>query len=341
LIKCLINKYLPPELELDIDLRDALETRLKSLELEDRITELKKLTDDDIYSDRFFKLVWPDFSYFQCGVTGSFSQYMDILKEQTGVEKAHSITYSASEFYGGSNYFEDDNFFYPHRETYFEFIPLEEMKEEVPNTINQFSHLEDGNIYELVISSLLSGFCRYRTGDLIKIHFVKGEGGEAKAPKFEIIGRDFAPYNIADEMIQEFHIKEVISILLQKCSELFSLGFFYRSLQSLSYEFYLELKVGREEFSESDFDFHQEVEVIDKLLRKRNRIYDGQRESGGIHIPKLLVVRQNALYDVQFKRRGISGVKMNQIKSSMILNDSDACDLKLVAISSVSGGLKR
>lgn len=331
LIDCLSSKQLPQEskfkLKIQGDYKEEIEKELISRIDLNRVEFLRNMDKNLIFTSTFILNVWPHFKFAQTCVTGSYFHYKKILSESYGIEKVFTLTYAASEFFGGNNFFHESNLFIPHRETHFEFIPFNEIKNKSPQTISEFSQLIENKKYEVVITSLISGFFRYRTGDILEIKISQDDDGN-RTPQFNIIGRDFANLNIADEMTQEFHIYRVISDFIQMHNKNYDykieLGMFSRAIENLRYVFYFEF---REDYYIDDLDKNviknTANDSIDFLLRNENYTYNIIREDNAIKLPIVNFIKKGSITEHMLERSKKTGGDINQNKPSLILNNKD------------------
>ena len=152
------------DIVLDPKLRKQLEERLyPDPERAQEIREIMRKHENDA----FIPLLWPDMKRIAAVGTATFAPYIDRIRSVFGKDIAVDyLGYVCSEAVIAA----------PLREEvpaymllpfggFYEFIPVEEGAEETPLLLDQ---LEVGKEYELVVTNL-SGFYRYRLGDVIRV----------------------------------------------------------------------------------------------------------------------------------------------------------------------------
>ena len=118
----------------------------------------------------FIPEIWPDLRLAACVGTASFAPYMEKVRQHLGPDIAvDQLGYVASESTVAAQIRQGEEacMLLPYS-GFYEFIPVDDdsqTREEVPVLMDQ---LEEGREYELIITNL-SGFYRYRIGDVIRV----------------------------------------------------------------------------------------------------------------------------------------------------------------------------
>ena len=132
----------------------------------DRAAEIRA-TMENHENGAFVPLLWPDLKRIATVGTATFAPFIDQLRPVLGPETAVDyLGYVCSEATVGTPLREDDPacMLLPFG-GFYEFIPAEDGAEDHPLLMDQ---LEIGKEYELVVTNL-SGFYRYRLGDVIRV----------------------------------------------------------------------------------------------------------------------------------------------------------------------------
>ena len=118
----------------------------------------------------FVPRIWPDLKLVACVGTATFAPHLEKIKEHLGPDIAvDQLGYVSSESTVAAQIKEGEEAYMllPYS-GFYEFIPMDgdsEAQEEVPVLMDQ---LEVGREYELIVTNL-SGFYRYRIGDVIRV----------------------------------------------------------------------------------------------------------------------------------------------------------------------------
>ena len=213
--------------------------------------------------------IWPHLELFIHGGVG-FEPYREIYRKLIPSESMHYLeTYNASEGFFGIQSSADDTslqLMLDYR-TYYEFIPIENLGRENPETLT-LDEVETGRNYALVITTP-AGLWRYNIGDTIQF--------TSLAPyKFRITGRTKLFINIFGEELMIDNANRAVSISSQICDCKvydFTVAPCYMSEAGKgAHEWIVE-------FISAPEDVPEFASVLDKELRKVNSDYDAKRNS--------------------------------------------------------------
>ena len=153
-----------PDIAVDPKLRRQLEDKMHPDP--ERAREIREIMQKH-ENDAFIPLLWPDMKRIATVGTATFAPFIERLRSALGNETAVDyLGYVCSEATVAAPLREEDPacLLLPFG-GFYEFIPVEDGAEEKPLLLDQ---LEIGKEYELVVTNL-SGFYRYRLGDVIRV----------------------------------------------------------------------------------------------------------------------------------------------------------------------------
>ena len=153
-----------PDIAVDPALRQKLEARMTPDP--ERAAEIRSIM--AAHGDgAFVPLLWPDLKLVATIGTAAFAPHLEKLRQALGPDVAVDyLGYISSEATIGTVLREDEAaYMLLPWSGFYEFIPVEEGAPETPLLIGQ---LEVGKEYELIVTNL-SGFYRYRLGDVIRV----------------------------------------------------------------------------------------------------------------------------------------------------------------------------
>ena len=153
-----------PDIVIDPGLRKQLETMLTPDP--ERANEVRAIMTANI-NEAFIPLLWPDLKMIATIGAAQFAPYLEKLRRFTGPGiMVDYLGYVSSEATIGTVYREDQaEYMLIPWGGFYEFIPMEEGAPQTPLLMDQ---LEIGKEYELIVTNL-SGFYRYRLGDVIRV----------------------------------------------------------------------------------------------------------------------------------------------------------------------------
>ncbi len=164
LCKDLEKGGIDPDIVVDPALRKKLEARMKSDP--ERAAEVRAVMAAH-ENDAFVPLLWPDLKLIATIGTASFAPYLEKLRQALGPAVAVDyLGYVCSETTIATVLREDEAaYMLLPWGGFYEFIPMEEGAPQTPLLMDQ---LEVGKEYELIVTNL-SGFYRYRLGDVVRV----------------------------------------------------------------------------------------------------------------------------------------------------------------------------
>lgn len=153
-----------PDIVVDPSLRKKLEARMTPDP--ERATQVRAIMAAHA-DDAFMPLLWPDMKLVATIGTASFAPYLEKLRQPMGPDMAVDyLGYVSSEATIGTVLRENEaQYMLIPWGGFYEFIPVEEGGKSTPLLMDQ---LEVGKEYELIVTNL-SGFYRYRLGDVIRV----------------------------------------------------------------------------------------------------------------------------------------------------------------------------
>ena len=159
-----------PDVPVDPKLREKLEAKLSPDP--ERAAEIRSIMKEH-ENDAFVPLLWPDMKRIATVGTASFAPFIDRLRLSLGPDVAVDyLGYVCSEATVAAHLHADEPaYLLLPFSGFYEFIPMEEGMPETPLLLDQ---LEAGKEYELIVTNL-SGFYRYRLGDVIRVTGFHGE----------------------------------------------------------------------------------------------------------------------------------------------------------------------
>lgn len=190
-----------PQILLDPEIRSYLKSQIKPNPL--RAERLKK--EFALGMKGIARRIWPKMGYLSCVAGGSFSIYMEKLKDYTGNLPVYSAVYGATEaLIGLAANVNDATYVVTPRSAYYEFIPIQEAERSTPSAL-ELSELKIGETYEVVVTNF-SGFYRYRLGDVIKV-----VGYFHESPVLEFQYRKGQLLNLSGEKTSEQAVQQALS----------------------------------------------------------------------------------------------------------------------------------
>ena len=153
-----------PDIPMDPLLRKKLDRKLAPDPV--RAAEIRGIMAEH-ESGAFVPLLWPDLKLIATVGTGTFAPHIERLRQPLGPDiMVDHLGYVCSEAtVAAALHAGEPAYMLLPFSGFYEFLPVEEGAEETPLTMDQ---LEAGKEYELIITNL-SGFYRYRLGDVIRV----------------------------------------------------------------------------------------------------------------------------------------------------------------------------
>ena len=311
LLEDLNNGQINKNLKIDTSIRKEIEKVLKPNPQRALFLQL-------IFEQGFRNIlpkIWSSLSYLQCITTGSMELYKERLSFYTGNIPIYSGNFGASEAWLGLNLEpEKEKSAYvitPHS-AFFEFIPLEQISTDKPNTV-RLTSLVVGESYEIAVTTI-AGLYRYRLGDIIKC-----VGYYNQSPIVEFLYRQGSLLNIAGEKVSENTIFTALTLAIKKLGSDYQLIDYTTSISTSSpmrYIIYVELSEAL--LSQTDLTIF--ISEIEEVISKINVVYYNLRQSNAIGLPEIKIVESNSFKDL--KSQIISKSKINsQFKMPRLLKN--------------------
>ncbi|MFA5644626.1 MAG: GH3 auxin-responsive promoter family protein [Patescibacteria group bacterium] len=232
--------------------------------------------------------VWPNLELFIHGGV-SFIPYIKQFQEIIPSDKMKYLeTYNASEgFFAFNDDLErDDMLLVLDSGVFYEFIPLEELAKEKPET-KTLSEVEIGKTYALVISTN-GGLWRYLIGDTVKITSLQPF-------RIKVAGRTKHFINVFGEELMVSNADEALKIVSEKTETIVSeytvAPIFMEGRSRGGHEWLIE-------FLKQPKDLDSFIIELDETLKSLNSDYEAKRYNDFILArPKITIAREKLFYD--------------------------------------------
>ena len=268
----------------NLDIDDELRSQVMTLHRADpeRAAELRAAVADGF--DGFLSRVWPQMTHLMTITTGSFATYVPALQKYAGDLPIYSPSYGATESFIGVGLWPEhpERYVMATDPSYFEFIPVENVDDAQPATVDM-EGVEVDRSYELVVTNH-AGLYRYRLGDVVRVIDLFGE-----APVIEFLYRRGTLLDLVGEKTSEDHVAFALSGLDGVVSPGELMDYTTRIDVDASpprYVVYLELP--SEAVSSEKLD--QAADRFDARLIEANPTCEGFRRNGLLGRPTLAVV---------------------------------------------------
>ena len=261
------------------------------------------------------KKIWPSFGYIWAIGTGSFSAYINKVRRYVGDTPLFMAAYGASEgsFAIATAFNQTDCVMVP-ESGYYEFIPEEDMglpEDELKERTLSIGELEVGKNYEMVVTNL-SGFYRYRIGDVITVTGFQGE-----SPMICFAYRRNQMLNVTGEKTNEKHVQSAVDKLAKETG-----------INVVEWTVYADYKTTPPHyviFIETDPVIQSDMkpvvrDILEKGLADANDYYKEYIEDG--HLGKMeLVVLQPETYALYRDMLIYKGASSNQLKPVHVIDN--------------------
>ena len=166
------------------------------------------------FDDPFVPRIWPDMEYLNAIGSGGFKIYTDKLRQYTGDLPMTFCNYASSEaMFAVVTEVEDMKYTLIPQGGFYEFLPVDiadDPEGDIMTKTLNLNELEVGKEYEIILTNL-SGFYRYRIGDIVSI-----VGYEGESPKLCFYCRKNQMLSIAGEKTNEACVLNVIETFSKK-----------------------------------------------------------------------------------------------------------------------------
>ncbi len=242
--------------------------------------------------------VWPNLEFYSHGGV-SFKPYRDQFKQLIPSASMYYLeNYNASEGYFGiqDRPDADDLLLMLDYGIYYEFLPVEHIDQEHPQTL-RLDQVEIDKNYALIISTN-AGLWRYKIGDTIKFTNL--------APyRFQISGRTKQFINTFGEEVIVDNAEQALQIACQSTSAIikdYTAGpVYFKDKQAGAHEWIIE-------FERQPSNFHDFCEKLDHALREINSDYDAKRyKNMALSAPVIHNAPQKTFYNWMKSRGKLGG----------------------------------
>ncbi len=242
--------------------------------------------------------IWPNFELFTHGAV-AFGPYRNTFKKLFPSDKVNYLeTYNASEgFFGIQDSSTLDQFLLMlDYGIFYEFLPMDQIHEESPQTVN-LEDVEIGKNYAIIMSSN-AGLWRYSIGDTIKF--------TSKTPfRFKISGRTKQFINAFGEEVivenAEFAIVEASKVTNAIVSNYSAAPIYLEIGSQGAHEWVIE-------FEKFPDDLSKFIEVLDNSIKLVNSDYEAKRTLDiALVAPKVTAVAKGFFYEWMENRGKVGG----------------------------------
>ncbi len=275
----------------------------------------------EITGKKHLREVWPDLELFVHGAV-SFDPYQQIFKQLIPFDDMNYLeTYNASEgFFGIQDRMNSNELLLMlDYGIYYEFIPMSEIDDEHPKTLD-LSEVELDQNYAMVISTN-AGLWRYLIGDTVRFTSLNPF-------RIKISGRTKHFINAFGE---EVVVENADSAIKKACEET---GAIIDNYTAAPIHLKKDAKGGHEwivEFIQKPGDHDQFVKILDQTLREVNSDYDSKRYKDlALEMPKVHFAERGTFYEWMKSRGKLGG----QNKVPRLSNDRKYIDAILELINS-------
>ncbi|XP_053384537.1 uncharacterized protein LOC123537398 [Mercenaria mercenaria] len=235
--------------------------------------------------------VWPDCPGLFCLATGSFQTQADVVRERyLGSVPIFSPFHAGTEsFYGINLHLGEPEVTYTFMVpfNYFEFIPVEHIEDENPETL-LCNELRVGGVYELVVTTW-EGLYRYRTEDIVEIVSFYGT-----IPRYKFVRRKNDVLSVKTEHVPETLVSQAVRTVAKMWNkqivDFVTTENIYvdKVTGDLSEQRYYMVFL---EIQHDDVLTQKESEMVDVHLQKLHEMYGMFRTSGSLQALKIFQVR--------------------------------------------------
>ena len=295
----------------DVAIDPQLRKRLEAILTPDRkrASEIRAIMEEHENS-AFVPLLWPDLKLIATVGTATFAPFIEQLRPALGNEIAVDyLGYVCSEATVAAPYLEDDpaGMLLPYG-GFYEFIPVEEGAADHPLLMDQ---LEIGKEYELVVTNL-SGFYRYRLGDVIRV-----TGYHHECPMIVFSYRKNQLISMYGEKVTETVLRTAVKAMVEESRTEILEYSVYADTETVPGHYTVLMESDREITPEA-WPYFSEV-----LNRKLCEIHDSYRKkiNEKTMLPLKVCFVQPQTYALYRDLKVMGGASPNQIKPIHVITD--------------------
>ena len=254
--------------------------------------------------------IWPDIQMVAGIGTGGFFTYSKKMRRYTGKNiPFNNLNYAASEgLFAAARHAGDTSYVLIPDGGFYEFIPAKDDDDE--STILTMDELEEGELYEIVITNL-SGFYRYRIKDVIRV-----TGFYNEAPMIQFVYRKSQMLSIAGEKTNEEAVRWSMEEFMKDTGVIVNDYSVYANTDTEPghYTFFMEpdKTVPKE-------DIPRCRDAIEKRMMQANPSY-GDKIRTGVLAPTELVFVQQESYQLYRDLMITKGTSANQLKPVRVID---------------------
>lgn len=257
--------------------------------------------------------IWPNLEFYGHGGV-SFSPYREQFKQLIPSDQMYYLeNYNASEGYFGiqDESDSDDLLLMLDYGIYYEFLPMENLEDEHPNTLG-LHEVEIGKNYALIITTN-AGLWRYKIGDTIKFTSLSPY-------RFQISGRTKQYINTFGEEVIVDNADQALTAACKAMNAIikdYTAGpVYFSNKEAGAHEWIIE-------FEKQPADFNKFCEILDTTLREINSDYDAKRFKNMALANPIIHNAPNETFYKWMKSRGKLG---GQNKVPRLANNRDYLD---------------
>lgn len=312
LIRDVENGAIAPWIDLDADIRAALENQLRPapkrarqlraiLEVEGRLTPI---------------LAWPDLSFIVTARGGTSNFYFQRFPEYFGDTPVFGGTYASAESnFGIHRGLNTDSVILSIESGFYEFIPEDQWEVPNPKTVLPWD-VTVGDCYRIVVTNY-SGFYRYDIGDVVEIDGVVGN-----APQFVFRHRQGGVLSSSTEKTTEHHVTEVMQYLQQEFGVKFDNFCITLAKDIVPSPYLVNVEIARGSTLNNP---NALLQAFDRKLMDIHQSYAVKRLDGQVPVPRLRVLASGSF--ARLRQRMIDrGTVESQIKFPLVTEDRNWLD---------------
>ena len=288
------------EVTVDPRLRKELDKKLSPDP--ERAAEIRQIMETH-ENDAFVPLLWPDLKRIATVGAATFAPYIDKLRPMLGQGiSVDYLGYVCSEATIGAPMHAEEPFYMllPFG-GFYEFLPMEEDAPEKPLLMDE---LEVGKEYELVVTNL-SGFYRYRLGDVIRVTGYHGE-----CPLIVFSYRKNQLISMYGEKVTETALRSAVEAMAEESGTAVTEYSVYADMGTDPGHYTVLLESDREILPET---WPRCSEILNRKLCEVHESYRKKIE-GGIMLPLEVKFVQPQTYALYRDLKVMGGASPNQIK---------------------------
>ena len=301
------NGRISESIAVDPKLRRKLEAKLRPDP--ERAAEIRAIMEKK-EDGAFAPLLWPGLKRIAVIGTATFASFIEKLRTIVGADiTVDQLGYVCSEATVASVLREEDTsgMLLPFS-GFYEFIPMDEDADKKPLTMDQ---LETGKEYELVVTNL-SGFYRYRLGDVIRV-----TGWHNECPMIAFSYRKNQLISMYGEKVTETALQRAVEAMAEESGTLVMEYSVYADTETEPGHYVVLLESDRE-IGPKSWPYYSEI-----LNRKLCEVHDSYRKKilQKTMLPLEVKFVQPQTYALYRDLKVMSGASPNQIKPIHVITD--------------------